>query len=164
VRKISAIGVAISAMAAFVFLTIDVGTSPCSVAPNGGSPSCALVGTLVLAPGSSEDNVRSVLSALRLAGFGWVCFGVLCLNWAVRRPKESARLRRRAQSRDFGDLPPPPRYPFIALVGSFVFVGALLSGMFLGLYYGPQSSEFDDYFPHAVRAFMVAVTLVWLAK
>lgn len=77
-RTIALLGFLISAFFAYLFLTIDVGLSECH------GSSCASVGTVVLAPGKTEENVHHVLNALRLAGAGWICVSLWCLSSMFR--------------------------------------------------------------------------------
>jgi len=157
------------ALTAFTLLTIDVGTSLCTAAPK--AEPCAIVGTLVLAPGSTEENVLSVRRSFRLAGFGAVCLGILCLVRTLRRPADDAELEaalhrrnHRLRSQGFPVPPRPARYPALVALGGLVLGASILAGIFSALYYGTKSAEFDDFGAYVVRGIMVAVTLVALSR
>jgi hypothetical protein len=69
--------VLISAIAAFVCLTINVETKE----------TVGIAGTVVLPPGVSDEQAAQTRAALRVAGIGWMCIGILGLVWIVRNSK-----------------------------------------------------------------------------
>jgi len=73
-KDISVVALILSVIFAFVFLTVKIGTHDMG----------GITGTIVVKPGTSENDIRTTLSVLRVAGIGWSYISVLCLVWVPR--------------------------------------------------------------------------------
>jgi len=73
-KKVAIVVVVISAVAAFVCLTVNVDTKDVG----------GISGTVVVQPDTPKEHVDQTRTALRIAGVGWICIGIMSLAWAVR--------------------------------------------------------------------------------
>jgi hypothetical protein len=77
-RVFKLIALIISVAAAFVCLTLNVGSSDVG----------GITGTLVVQKGASQATIQQTKTAFRVAGLGWVGISVGLLFWNLRRPRQ----------------------------------------------------------------------------
>lgn len=135
----------ISTLFAFIFLTVNVDTKDVG----------GITGTFVVKPGTPNEHVDQARSAIRIAGVGWICIGVLSLAWAIR------------SSRKWSMFPPinrPPRRSLLFFAGILVFSLGIVGGIVFVTIVGMDSPEFQNYFVYFIGMYMAGITLGLLGK
>jgi hypothetical protein len=135
------VGLILSVAAAFVFLTINVGTRDV------GGP----LGTLVVSKGTSEAEIRQTQQVLRYVGFGWGVIAFGCLV-SIRRNAEGARKKAGAQN------------PAMLGLGVLLSLLGMVGGLLLAVVAGRGSPAFTRFFGYCVGCWMLGTMLVWLGR
>jgi hypothetical protein len=73
-KKAAIAMIVISAVAAFVCLSVNVDTKDIG----------GIIGPAVVQPDTPAEHINQTRRFLRIAGIGWIGIGILGLTWAVR--------------------------------------------------------------------------------
>ncbi len=76
-KRLAVIVAIISALAAFLCLTVNVDTKNIG----------GITGTLIVPLETPKENIDRTRLFLRIAGFGWICIGILSISCATRTSK-----------------------------------------------------------------------------
>ena len=132
----------VSAVCAFVFLSLNIGTSDVG----------GVVGTLVVPAGTAQQDIEQTRSFLRLVGFGWSLIAFGCLVWIVRGIKGRSYSRSRYHN----------VYFFVS--GAALFGLSLICGLVFALIVGSDSVEFRRYFQYFIALWMAGCMLIVLGR
>ena len=144
-NNLTSIVVIISATAAFICFSINVHTEDL-----GGS-----IGTIVVPQDTPEEMIEQLRSALKVAGVGWICFGVLGLVWAARRSRGEPM---------FVSQNTHVRIPLLFNGGRIGLILGILGGFIFVSVVGSDSPEFRNYSGYIVCVYVVSITLILIGK
>ena len=141
--EVKQIALLLSTALAFFGFTTGVGTED----------GVGLSGTLVVKPGTSQEEIRQTQNFFRLVGLGSACIALLCLGWLARgwagQPPLPAAVRRLFRQ-------------VMHLLGLILLAAGFIGDIIYAQIVGSDSPAFRSYFGYSLAACMVGTTLILL--
>ncbi len=114
-----------------------------------------LIGTVILQPGTTQEQVEITRNFLKLMGFAWICIGILGITREDRKLRKEEILR-------YTNL--PPRYPLLLILGLLAILAGVLGGFVFVAKVGIDSPEFREGFAYFIGMFIAGKTVANLAR